>query len=73
MESNNGMSPVWRQAITWTNDGLFSIRHLGTNFRAILIEVQFFFEEIAFENVICEMGAILSGPQCVNSYVNILS
>ena len=29
--SDNGLSPVWRQAITWTNAKLLSIRPLGTN------------------------------------------
>ena len=31
--SGNGLSPVWRQAITWINDALLSIGHYGTNFR----------------------------------------
>ena len=38
--SGNGLSPVRRQAITWANDVLLSIRPLATNFCEILIEIQ---------------------------------
>ena len=37
--SNNGLSPGWRQAIIWTNDGQLLIGPLGTNFSEILIEI----------------------------------
>ena len=37
--SDNGLSPDRRQAIIWTNAGLFLIGHLGTNFNEILIEI----------------------------------
>ena len=40
--SDDGLSPVRRQAIIWTNAGLLSIRNLGTNFSEILIEIQTF-------------------------------
>ena len=40
--SNNGLSPDQRQAIILTNDGIFLIGPLGTNFSEILIEVQTF-------------------------------
>ena len=33
--SNNGLSPVWRQAISWANDGLLSVEPLGMNSREI--------------------------------------
>ena len=36
---DNGLSPGWRQAIIWTNDGLLLIGPLGTNFHEILIEI----------------------------------
>ena len=36
--SDNGLSPVQRQAIIWTNAGKLSIGPLGTNFSEILIE-----------------------------------
>ena len=37
--SDNGLSPGWRQAIIWNNDGILSIGLLGTNFSEILIEI----------------------------------
>ena len=40
--SDHGLSPGWRQAIFWTNAGILLIRHLGTNFSDILIEIQTF-------------------------------
>ena len=40
--SDNGLSPIRRQAIIYTNAGLLSIRPLGTNFSEILIQIQNF-------------------------------
>ena len=40
--SDNGLSPVRRQAIIWNNVGILSIGRLGTNFGEILIEIQIF-------------------------------
>ena len=40
--SGNGFSPIRRQAIIWTNAGLFSIGPLGTNCSEILIKIQNF-------------------------------
>ena len=40
--SNNGLSPIRRQAITYTNAGLLSMRPLGTGFSEILIKIQNF-------------------------------
>ena len=40
--SDNGLSPVRRQAIIWTNDGMLLIRTLGTNFNEILSEIHAF-------------------------------
>ena len=37
-----GLSPIWRQAIIWTNAGLLSVRPLRTNFSEILIKIQSF-------------------------------
>ena len=33
IDSNNGLSPVWRQPNVWNNVGLLSIKRLGTNSR----------------------------------------
>ena len=57
--SDNGLSPGRRQAIIWNNVGILLIGPLGTNF----------IQENAFESVVCEMRAMLSRPQCVNSEV----
>ena len=46
IDSDNGLSPGRRQAIIWTNAGILLIRHLGTNFSEILIEIH------TFENVV---------------------
>ena len=40
--SDNGLSPVRRQAIIWINADLLSIGILGTNFSEILIKIQTF-------------------------------
>ena len=40
--SDNGLAPGRRQAIIWTNAGILSIGHLGTNFSEILIEIYTF-------------------------------
>ena len=40
--SDNGLSPIRRQAIIWTNAGIFLIRNLGTNFSKILSEIHTF-------------------------------
>ena len=40
--SNNGLSPVQRQAIIWSNADLLSIRPFGTNFSENSTEIQNF-------------------------------
>ena len=66
--SDNGLSPVWLQAITWTNNGLLSIGNLGTNFSEIWIKIHnFSFMKNAFEYVVCEMVAILSRGRWINT------
>ena len=50
----NGLSPVRRQTITWTNAGLLSIRLKGTYFNENLI---IFIQENAIENVNCQNGS----------------
>ena len=53
---------VRRQSITWTNDDLLLIWPLETNFSEIRIEIH----KNAFENVVCEMAAMLSSGRWVN-------
>ena len=40
--SDNGLSPIRRQAIIWTNAGILLIRTLGINFNEILIQIHTF-------------------------------
>ena len=42
IDSDNGLSPIRRQAIIWTNAGILIIRTLGTNFSEILIQIHTF-------------------------------
>ena len=65
--SDNGLSPGQRQAIIWNNAGILSVGLLGTTFSEILIKILTFFSRNTLESVVCEMVAILSGPQCVNT------
>ena len=64
--SDNGLSPGRRQAITWTNAGILLIGPLETNVNEISIEIHAFsFKKFHLKNVVWEMAAILSRPQCV--------
>ena len=66
--SDNGLSPVRRQAIIRTNAGILLIGPRGTNFSDILIDIYtFLIQENSFENFVWKMAAILSWPQCVKS------
>ena len=63
---NNGLSPIRRQAIIWTNGGILIIEPLGTTFSKILIEILVFsLTKNEIESVVYEMAAILSRHQCV--------
>ena len=66
--SDNGLSPVWRQPIIWTNGGLLSIRPQETYFLEILFEIQkFSFKNMYMKMMSAKMAAILSWPQCVKA------
>ena len=48
--SDNGLLPDRRHTTIWTNVGIFSIGHMGTNFSEILIEIcRFSFKEMYFK------------------------
>ena len=51
--SDNGLSPGRRQAIIWTNAGIFLIGPLRTNFSEILIEIHGF----SFKKINLKMSA----------------
>ena len=59
--SDNGLSPLRRQAIIWTYAKILLIGPLGTNFSEILIKILTF----SFNKMHSKMSSILSRPQCV--------
>ena len=59
--SDNGLSPIRRQAIILNNAGLLLIGSLGAIFSEILIKIhQLSFKKMHFKNVVCKTAAILS-------------
>ena len=65
--SDNGLSPVRRQAIIWTNAGTFLIGSLGTNFSEIVIEIYIF----SFNKLHLKMSSAKWRPSCLG--LNVLS
>ena len=65
--SYNGLSPGRRHAIIWTNAGILLIGPSGTNFSEILIEIHKLSLKTS-SNIVWNMAAILSRPQCVNVF-----
>ena len=64
---HNGLSSGRRLAISCNNAGILLSRPLGTNVGEILIEISaFFIQRNAFEDVVCEMAAILYRKRWVN-------
>ena len=59
--SDNGLSPERRQAIMWTNSGIFLIRPLGTNFSEIFIGNQTF----SFMKMHLKMSSTKWRPFCL--------
>ena len=58
--SDNGLSPIWRQAIIWTNAGILLIRTLGANFSEIFIGNQAF----SFKKIHLKMLSVKWRPFC---------
>ena len=65
--SDNGLSPGRRQAIIWTNAGIFLIGPLGINFSEILIEIYTF----SFKKMHLKMSSAKWQPFCLD--LNVLS
>ena len=66
----DGLAQIRRQAIIWINNGNFTCTHVNWNLTnklqwELMRNSQIFIQENAFENVVCEMTAISSRPQCV--------
>ena len=66
--SDNGLSPVWCQAITWTNAVLLSIRLLGTNFSEILIKIQNF----TFRKMHLKVSSAKWRPSCPEELIPVI-
>ena len=61
MGSDNGLLPLRRQAIIWTNAGILSVVPLETNVgKKINRDSNIFFEYNAYEIVVCKTASILS-------------
>ena len=58
--SDNGLSPIQRQAIFWTCAGLLSVRPLGTNFGEILTKIQNF----SYTNMHLKISSAKRRPCC---------
>ena len=58
--SNNGLSPIWLQAIIWTNAELLSIGPLGTKFSEIQVKIQNF----SFMKMHLKMLSVKQRPFC---------
>ena len=52
IDSDNGLSPYWRQAIIWTNARILLIRTLGTNFSEILSKIHTFSFKQMYLNIL---------------------
>ena len=65
--SDNGLSPVRRQAIIWTNAGIMLIGPLGTNFSEILIGIQTF----SFKKMLLKISSATWRPFCLD--LNVLT
>ena len=63
--SDNGLSPVRRQAIICTNAGMLLIEPLGTNFSEILIGIQIF----SFTKIRLKMSSAKWRPFCLGPNV----
>ena len=60
--SDNGLSPIRRQAIIWTNAGILLIGPLGTNFSEILFGIQTF----PFKKMHLKMSSAKQRPFCLD-------
>ena len=63
--SDNGLSPILHQAIAWTNAGLFSIGHSGTNSHEIFIKILNF----SFTKINLKISSVKSLLFCPGSNV----
>ena len=60
--SDDGLSPGRRQAIIWTNAGIFLFGPLGSNFREVLIEIDIF----SFKKMHLKLSSAKWGSFCLS-------
>ena len=65
--SDNGLSPIRRQAIIWTNAGILLIGPLGTNFSETVFKIQTF----SLKKMNLKMSSGKCRPFCLG--LNVLS
>ena len=63
--SDNGLAPGRRQAIIWTNAGIWLIRTIGTNFNEILIDIH----TLSFKKMHLKMSSGKCRPFCLGHNV----
>ena len=61
IDSDNGLLPGQRQAITWTNAGILLIGPLGTNLSEFFIEIHTF----SFNKILLKMLSAIQQPSCL--------
>ena len=62
--SGNGLSPVWCQAIAWSNDASQVHQTANKGKRNFNQNTNIFIHNIPFQNVICKVSTIFYSPQC---------
>ena len=67
IDSDNGLSPGWHQAIIWTNAGILLIGPLRTNFSKISIQIHIF----SFKEMHLKMLSVKWRPFCLG--LNVLT
>ena len=65
--SDNGLSPVRRQAITWNNVAIMTLRNIFVS--NLIYDYKVFVQGNALDNVVWDKAPILSRPQCVNTWI----
>ena len=65
--SDNGLSPLWHQAIIWTNAGIILITSLRKKLQLNLRRNSYIFiQQNTFQNAVCKIVAICLGLNMLN-------
>ena len=69
--SDNGLLPIWHQAIIWINSGLLLIGPAGTNLSGISIKIQqYSHKKMNFKILSCKISAVMSWPNHLDGDLN---